>query len=63
LPDVPTPDSLRAALIRERTRYVLISGIEFSTRPAARTLASSPTPPPGWERVFESQGALVFAVR
>ena len=60
MPDVPTPDSLRAAALRERARFVLISGIEFGTRPAARTLASQQPPPPGWRRVFESQGALVF---
>jgi hypothetical protein len=62
MPDVPTPDSLRAVALREHARFVLISGIEYGTRPAARALASAQTPPPGWQRVFESQSALVFAV-
>jgi hypothetical protein len=63
MPDVPTPDSLRAVALRENARFVLISGIEFGTRPAARALASAQTPPPGWQRVFESPSALVFAVQ
>lgn len=60
MPDVPRADSLRTVALREKARYVLVSGIESRTRVAARELAFAPTPPPGWRRVFESHGALVF---
>ncbi|MGE5179959.1 MAG: glycosyltransferase family 39 protein [Bacteroidota bacterium] len=63
MPDASSPDSLRAEALKGNARYVLISGIEYGTRLAARTLASQPDPPPGWKRVFESQGALVFEVQ
>jgi len=62
MPEVDSPDSLRAAALRERTRYVLISAIEYRTRRAAQQLSSMATPPPGWRRVFDSEGALVFTV-
>jgi hypothetical protein len=62
LPEVASPDSLHALALRERARYLVVSGIEFSTRAAVRTLASAQTPVPGFRRVFESPGALVYEV-
>lgn len=63
MPEVATPDSLRTAALGAGARYVLVSAIEYRTRGVAQQLASSPTPPPGWKRVFASQGALVFEVQ
>ena len=59
---VASIDSLRAAALRERTRYVLISSIEYRTRRVAQQLSSMTTPPPGWRRVFDSQGAVIYVV-
>lgn len=62
MPEVSSVDSLRAAALRERTRYVLISSIEYRTRRVAQQLSSMPTPPPGWRRVFDSEGGQVYVV-
>jgi hypothetical protein len=63
MPEVDNVDSLRAAALRDSTRYVLISAIEYRTRRVAQQLSSMPTPPPGWQRVFDSEGAMVFTVQ
>lgn len=62
MPETDNVDSLRTAALRDSARYVLISAIEYRTRRVAQELANSPTPPPGWERVFVSEGGLVFTV-
>jgi hypothetical protein len=62
LPDVPSPDSLHAVALRERARWLLVSGAELSMRAAVRPFAEPNAHIPGFRRVFESQGALVYEV-
>ena len=62
IPDVPTLDSLRVVAGRERAKLLLISGTELRFRPALRPLAEEVVTAPGFRRVFESPGALVYEV-
>lgn len=62
IPDVPNADSLHAVATRERARYLLVSGAELSLRAAIRPFAVDNAVIPGFRRVFESPGALVYEV-
>jgi Dolichyl-phosphate-mannose-protein mannosyltransferase len=63
LPDVANPDSLHAVAVRENAQYLVISGIEYQTRAAARALATADSAAvPGFRRTFESAGGLVYEV-
>ncbi|MEK7316920.1 MAG: glycosyltransferase family 39 protein [Candidatus Eisenbacteria bacterium] len=62
MPEFQTPDSLHAIAQRERARYVLVSGAEMAFRPGIRPFAESYEPIPGFRRVHESPGALVYEV-
>ena len=62
LPQFETPDSLHAVAMRERARYVLVSGAELAMRAGMRPFASG-SEVPGFVRVFESGGALVYEVK
>ena len=62
LPDVANPDSLHAVAVRERADYVLVSGAELAMRAAIRPFAAPNANVPGFHRVFESPGALVYEV-
>ena len=62
IPQFETPDSLHAIADRERARYVLVSGAELAMRAGMRPFASG-AEIPGFARVFESPGALVYEVK
>ena len=62
LPRFDSPDSLHSVAVRDKARYLLVSGAELSMRPEMRSFASG-TDIAGFVRVFESPGALVYEVR
>ena len=62
IPEVANLDSLRAVAGRERARLLLVSGTEIRFRPALRPLAEPVVEIPGYRRIFESPGALVYEV-
>jgi hypothetical protein len=62
IPDVPNADSLHAVAAREGARFLLVSGAEVRFRPAVRPFAEPGASIPGFARVFESPGALVYEV-
>jgi hypothetical protein len=62
LPNVDSPAALHAAALKAGARYLLISGAELSLRAAMRPFAQTTTPIPGYQRVFESPGALIYEV-
>jgi hypothetical protein len=62
LPPFGTPDSLHAILAREGARYLLVSGAELAARQEMRVFATGGDVP-GFARVFESAGALVYEVK
>ena len=62
MPEFAGLDSLHALAVRERARYILVSSAEVAFRPGIRPLAEATTPVPGFERVHESYGALVYEV-
>ncbi|HET9950629.1 MAG TPA: glycosyltransferase family 39 protein [Candidatus Eisenbacteria bacterium] len=62
MPEFAGLDSLHAIATRERARYVLVSSAEVAFRPGIRPLAEATAPLPGFERVHESYGALVYEV-
>ncbi|HEX7078574.1 MAG TPA: glycosyltransferase family 39 protein [Candidatus Eisenbacteria bacterium] len=62
IPDVANSDSLHAVAERERARYLLVSGAELSLRAAIRPFAAPDAAIPGFTRIFESPGALVYEV-
>jgi len=61
IPEFDTPDSLHAIAEREGANYVLVSGAELGMRAGMRPFATQ-AGVPGFTRVFESEGALVYAV-
>ncbi|HYQ96673.1 MAG TPA: hypothetical protein VER38_06645, partial [Candidatus Eisenbacteria bacterium] len=48
--------------LTSRARYLLVSGAEMALRAALRPFAEPDAQIPGFRRVFESQGALIFEV-
>ncbi|HEY6571733.1 MAG TPA: glycosyltransferase family 39 protein, partial [Candidatus Eisenbacteria bacterium] len=62
MPEFETPDSLHAIAGRERARYVLVSGAEMAFRRGIRVFAEGDATIPGFQRVHESPGALVYEV-
>jgi hypothetical protein len=62
IPGVDSPAALHDVAVKERARYVLVSGAEMSMRAAMRSFATG-AEIPGFARVYESPGALVFEVR
>jgi hypothetical protein len=61
IPSVDSPAALHEVAVKERARYLLISAAEISMRAALRPFATGEEVP-GFKRVFESQGALVYEV-
>ena len=61
IPAVDSPAALHDVALKERARYVLISGAELAMRAALRPFATGEAVP-GFRRVYESQGALVYEV-
>ncbi|HKQ19858.1 MAG TPA: hypothetical protein VJW75_08950, partial [Candidatus Eisenbacteria bacterium] len=62
IPGIPSLDSLRVVAGQERARYLLVSGAEVNSRPAIEPLAQQNANVPGYRRVFESSGALVYEI-
>jgi hypothetical protein len=62
MPEFDSPDSLHSMAVRDRARYLLISGAEVAARPAIRPFAEPDAVVPGFRRVHESHGALVYEV-
>lgn len=61
IPGLGSPVELHAFAVKEDARYLLVSGAELAMRAAIRPFASGGDIP-GFSRVFESPGALVYAV-
>ena len=61
IPTVDSPAALHDVAEKERARYLLVSGAELSMRAAIRPFATGEEIP-GFRRVYESQGALVYEV-
>lgn len=61
IPEFDRPDSLHAIALRAGAGYVLVSGAELGMRAGMRPFASEANVP-GFTRVFESEGALVYGV-
>ena len=61
IPAVDSPAALHDVGVKERARYLFVSGAELSMRAALRPFATGEEIP-GFRRVFESQGALVYEV-
>jgi hypothetical protein len=61
LPTFDSLDSLHAIGLREKARYLLVSGAEVSSRPAMGVFATG-APVPGFDLVFQSPDALVYEV-
>jgi hypothetical protein len=62
IPQVDSPAALHREALRARARYLLVSGAELSLRAGVRPFAEPDARVPGFRRVFESQGALVYEV-
>jgi Dolichyl-phosphate-mannose-protein mannosyltransferase len=62
MPEIANLDSLHAVALRERAPFILISSAEVTYRAAIQPLADATGPVPGFRRVNESYGALVFQV-
>src|SRR6185503_1959556 len=61
IPTVDSPAALHDVAVKERARYLLISAAELQMRAALRSFATGEEIP-GFRRVYESQGALVYEV-
>ncbi len=61
IPDIESPAALHAVAGKERARYLLVSGAELAMRAGMRPFATEPEVP-GFARVFESPGALIYEV-
>jgi hypothetical protein len=61
IPAVDSPAALHDVAVKERARYLLISSAELQMRAALRSFAAGEEIP-GFRRVYESQGALVYEV-
>jgi hypothetical protein len=62
MPAFDSPDSLHAIAVRDRARYLLVSGAEVAYRPAIRPFAEPGVVIPGFRLAYQSYGALVFEV-
>lgn len=62
IPQVDTPAALHREARRAGAGYVLISAAEMALRAGLRPLAEREARVPGFHRVFESEGALVYEV-
>jgi dolichyl-phosphate-mannose-protein mannosyltransferase len=62
IPQVDSPAALHRAAIQSGARYLLVSGAEMALRAGVRPLAEPEAHVPGFRRVFESAGALVYEV-
>jgi hypothetical protein len=62
IPQVDTPAALHREARRAGAGYVLISAAEMALRAGLRPLAEREARVPGFRRVFESEGALVYQV-
>ena len=62
IPQVDTPAALHREARRAGAGYVLISSAEMALRAGLRPLAEREARVPGFHRVFESEGALVYQV-
>jgi hypothetical protein len=62
LPEVDSPAALHEAALRAGARYLLVSGAELSLRAGVRPFATPDAQVPGFRRVFESAGALVYEI-
>ena len=62
IPQVDSPAALHAAAMRSGARYLLVSGAELALRAGVRPFAEPDARVPGFRRVFESGGALVYQV-
>jgi len=62
MPAFESADSLHAVAVRAGARYLLVSDAEMAYRPAIRPFAEPGAAIPGFRRVHESYGALVFEV-
>ncbi len=62
IPQADSPPALHRAAREAGARYLLVSGAEMALRAGVRPLAEPDARVPGFRRVFESQGALVYEV-
>ena len=62
IPQVDSPAALHRAARQAGARYLLVSGAELSLRAGVRPFAEPGARIPGFQRVFESAGALVYEV-
>jgi hypothetical protein len=62
IPQVDSPAALHEYAIRSKARYLLVSQAEMALRAALRPFAEPDARIPGFRRVFESAGALVYEV-
>jgi hypothetical protein len=61
IPAVNSPAELHGVAVKERAKYVLVSSAEMGLRAAMRVFATG-ADVPGFERVYDSRGAMVFQV-
>ena len=62
IPQIDTPAALHEVAVKSGAKYLLVSGAEMALRAAVRPFAEPDAQVPGFRRVFESQGALVYEV-
>ncbi len=62
IPQVDSPGALHEIAIRTGARFLMVSGAELALRAALRPFAEPNASIPGFKRVFESEGALVYEV-
>ncbi len=62
IPQVDSPAALLRAAHEAGARYLLVSGAEMALRAGVRPLAEPDARVPGFRRVFESAGALVYEI-
>jgi len=62
MPEVETLEELHAFGLKQRAPLILISSAEFTYRAAIHPLADATVPVPGFRRVFESYGSLVYQI-
>jgi len=62
IPEVDSPAELRAVALRQKARFLLVSGIELRMRAAGIRPFWMERGVPGYARVFESPRALVYEV-
>lgn len=62
IPQVDSPEALHEIAVRAGARFLLVSGAEMALRAALRPFAEPNASVPGFIRVFESKGALIYEV-